>query len=93
MENRSLRDVGGTPGGLGHFLAGFAMTCVAGYLLSDQVSVVGSYWSYYAHDADSFCGWAWIHGARTLVVSWAEHPMTTSIATERHRSTLLAHKH
>jgi hypothetical protein len=47
MENRSLSDVGGTPGGLGEFLIGFAMTCVGGYLLSNQVSVVGSYWSFY----------------------------------------------
>jgi hypothetical protein len=42
-----LKDVGGTPGGLGDFLIGFAMTCVGGYLLSNQVSVVGSYWSFY----------------------------------------------
>jgi hypothetical protein len=47
MENRSLRDVGGTPGGLGSFLIGFVMTCVGGYLLANQVSVVGSYWSFY----------------------------------------------
>jgi hypothetical protein len=42
-----MRDVGGTPGGLGDFLIGFVMTCVGGYLLSNQVSVVGSYWSFY----------------------------------------------
>lgn len=47
MENRSLNDAGGTPGGLGHFLIGFAMACVGGYLLSNQVAVVGSYWSFY----------------------------------------------
>jgi hypothetical protein len=47
MENRSLRDVGGTPGGLGSFLFGFAMACVGGYLLANQVSVIGSYWSFY----------------------------------------------
>ncbi len=47
MDNRSFSDVGGTPGGLGHFLIGFAMTCVGGYLLSNQVSVVGSYWGFY----------------------------------------------
>jgi hypothetical protein len=43
----SLRDVGGTPGGLGDFLLGFAMTCVGAYLLTHQVSVVGSYWGFY----------------------------------------------
>lgn len=47
MENRSMSDVGGTPGGLGEFVIGFIMSCVGGYLLSNQVSVVGSYWSFW----------------------------------------------
>src|SRR5437660_7232851 len=47
MENRSFGDVGGTPGGIGEFVIGFVMACVGGYLLSNQVSVVGSYWSFY----------------------------------------------
>ena len=47
MANRSLTDIGGTPGGLGEFLLGYVMTCVGGYLLSNQVSVVGSYWSFW----------------------------------------------
>lgn len=47
MENRTLTDVGGTPGGIGEFVIGFAMACVGGYLLSNQVSIVGSYWSFY----------------------------------------------
>ncbi len=47
MENRTLRDVGGTPGGIGEFIIGFVMTCIGGYLLSNQVSIVGSYWSFY----------------------------------------------
>ena len=47
MENRSLGDVGGTPGGLGHFLIGIIMACLGGYFLANQVSVVGSYWSFY----------------------------------------------
>jgi len=42
-----MSDVGGTPGGLGSFLMGFAMTCVGGYLLSNQVMVGSSYWSFY----------------------------------------------
>src|SRR5579864_5384455 len=45
MEHRSLGDAGGTSGGLGEFLMGCAMACVGGYLLSNQVTVVGSYWS------------------------------------------------
>ena len=47
MADHRLRDVGGTPGGLGEFVAGFAMSCVGGYLLTNQVSVAGSYWSFY----------------------------------------------
>ena len=42
-----MGDVGGTPGGLGHFLLGFVMTCVGGYLLSNQVMVGSSYWNFY----------------------------------------------
>ena len=47
MADHRLSDVGGTPGGLGAFLLGFAMVCVGSYLLTNQVSVVGSYWSFY----------------------------------------------
>jgi uncharacterized membrane protein HdeD (DUF308 family) len=47
MDNRSLSDVGGSPGGLGQFLLGFAMACVGGFLITHQVSVVGSYWSFW----------------------------------------------
>lgn len=47
MANRSLSDAGGTPGGLGHFLLGFAMACIGGYLLLNQVTVVGSFWNFY----------------------------------------------
>src|ERR1700688_2684128 len=47
MADHRLSDVGGTPGGLGAFLLGFAMVCVGSYLLTNQVSVVGAYWSFY----------------------------------------------
>ena len=47
MAEHRLTDVGGTPGGLGHFLIGFAMACVGGYLLANQVIVAGSYWNFY----------------------------------------------
>jgi hypothetical protein len=43
---RGLSDVGGTPGGLGEFLLGFAMVCLGGYLLTNQVTVAGSYWNF-----------------------------------------------
>jgi len=52
MDNRSLSDVAGTPGGLGEFIIGFIMTCVGGYLISNQVTVVGSYWTFWG--ANSF---------------------------------------
>ena len=47
MADRSMSDVGGTPGGLGSFLLGFAMACVGGYLLSNQVMVGSAYWNFY----------------------------------------------
>jgi hypothetical protein len=52
MADRRYSDVGGTPGGLGHFLMGFAMACAGAYLLVNQVSVGGSYWGFYG--ANSF---------------------------------------
>jgi len=47
-----MSDVGGTPGGLGEFALGFIMTCVGGYLISNQVTILGSYWSFWG--ANSF---------------------------------------
>ena len=47
MADHRVCDVGGTPGGLGHFIMGSALACIGGYLLSNQVTVVGSYWSFY----------------------------------------------
>jgi hypothetical protein len=51
MENRSFSDAGGTPGGLGNYLLGFVMVCIGGYLLVNQVTVVGSYWNFYGENA------------------------------------------
>jgi len=47
MQNRTFSDVGGTPGGLAHFVLGCMMVCIGGYLVLDQVTVTGSYWSFY----------------------------------------------
>lgn len=45
MEPESkLRGAGGTPGGVGEFLAGLAMAVAGGYLLTNQVTVTSSYW-------------------------------------------------
>ena len=42
-----FRDAGGTPGGIGGFLIGFVMACIGAYLITNQVAIVGSYWSFY----------------------------------------------
>ena len=47
MTDRSLRDVGGTPGGLGSFVLGLVLACVGGYLLTNQVMVSSTYWNFY----------------------------------------------
>lgn len=47
MADRRYTDVGGTPGGIGHFLMGFAMACTGAYLLSHQVNVATGYWNFY----------------------------------------------
>jgi len=47
MDNRSFGDVGGTSGGLGIFLLGFAMACIGGFLITHKVTVMGSYWSFW----------------------------------------------
>ena len=49
-----LRDVGGTKGGLVHFLVGLAMTVLGGYLLLDRVTVHGGYWSFFGSAGTSF---------------------------------------
>jgi hypothetical protein len=36
---------GGTPGGIGIFLVGFAMACAGGWLLTNQVTVSGEYFA------------------------------------------------
>src|SRR5262245_48916147 len=45
-----LKDVGGTPGGLGEFVMGLVMICVGGYLLTNQVTVAGAYWTFYGNN-------------------------------------------
>jgi hypothetical protein len=47
MEDRHFTDVGGTPGGFRDFIIGFVMACIGGYMLTNQVNVVGSYWTFY----------------------------------------------
>jgi hypothetical protein len=47
---RSLRDVGGTTGGLGYFLLGGAMAVLGGYWLLEQVTVISHRWRVFGYD-------------------------------------------
>jgi hypothetical protein len=51
MADRRYSDVGGTPGGIGHFLMGFGMACTGAYLLSHQVTVATGYWNFYGSNS------------------------------------------
>jgi len=52
MENDTrFRGAGGTPGGLGEFLIGFAMAVAGGYLLTQQVTVTSGYWHLWGYNA------------------------------------------
>ena len=45
------KGAGGTPGGLGEFFAGLAMTVCGGYLLLNQVTVSTGYWQLWGYNA------------------------------------------
>jgi hypothetical protein len=47
VDDRRFSDVGGTSGGLGHFVLGFIMVCGGAYFLADRVTVFGGYWNFY----------------------------------------------
>lgn len=47
---RTLRDAGGTSGGLGTFLLGAIMTVGGGYLLLNQVVVTSHFWRMFGYD-------------------------------------------
>ena len=46
-----VRGAGGTPGGVGEFLAGLAMAVAGGYLLTTQVTVTSGYWHLWGYNA------------------------------------------
>lgn len=50
-RTRSLRDVGGTSGGLGSFVLGTVMAVAGGYLLLNQVTVTSHFWRIFGYDA------------------------------------------
>lgn len=43
---KEWRGVGGTPGGLKHFVIGMIMLIIGGYLLLNQVTVHSGFWSF-----------------------------------------------
>ena len=45
------RGAGGTPGGIGEFLLGFAMAVAGGYLLTSQVTVTSHHWRLWGYDS------------------------------------------
>jgi multisubunit Na+/H+ antiporter MnhF subunit len=47
MADASRRGPGGTPGGLGEFLIGLAMSVAGGYLLTSHVSVTTGFWTFW----------------------------------------------
>jgi hypothetical protein len=46
-----MRGAGGTPGGLGSFLAGLAMVIAGGYLLLTRVTVTSGLWQFWGYNA------------------------------------------
>jgi hypothetical protein len=45
------RGAGGTPGGIGEFLAGLAMAVAGAYMLTQQVTVTSGFWTLWGHSA------------------------------------------
>ena len=52
MEDETrIRGAGGTPGGVGEFLLGLAMTTAGAYLLTNRVLVTSGYWSLWGYNS------------------------------------------
>lgn len=47
----AISGAGGTPGGVGQFLFGFALAVVGGWLLMNQVTVSSGAWMFWGYDA------------------------------------------
>ena len=50
-DHPQLRGAGGTQGGIGMFLIGFAMAVAGGWLLTNQVTVHSGYWRVWGYSA------------------------------------------
>jgi hypothetical protein len=46
-----VRGAGGTPGGMGQFVCGLAMTVAGGWLLTNQVTVTSGFWQLWGFSA------------------------------------------
>ncbi len=51
MDESRTRGAGGTEGGIGTFLIGFAMAVAGGWLLTNQVTVTSGYWRLWGYNA------------------------------------------
>jgi predicted membrane channel-forming protein YqfA (hemolysin III family) len=51
MDESRIRGAGGTEGGIGTFLIGFAMAVAGGWLLTNQVTVTSGYWRLWGYNA------------------------------------------
>jgi uncharacterized protein len=52
MDNESrLRGAGGTPGGIGEFVIGLAMTIAGAYLITNRIVVASGFWSIWGYNA------------------------------------------
>ena len=51
MSDHNFQGAGGTEGGIGMFLVGFAMAIAGGYLLTNQVTVTTGYWQLWGYNA------------------------------------------
>jgi hypothetical protein len=54
MSDERWKQVGGTPGGLGEFLFGFALVCGGGYMLFTNTKVSSGFWAPYGWGQSSF---------------------------------------
>lgn len=46
-----FQGAGGTPGGIGGFLVGFALAVAGGWLLTNQVTVTSGYWTLWGYNS------------------------------------------
>lgn len=53
-EAKLRRGAGGTPGGIGEFILGLAMTVAGAYVLSNRVVVASGYWQLWGYNAFGF---------------------------------------